>query len=235
MPTQQWLTIPTETSPMRLFTARPDGEGPFPTVVLIQEVLGINDNIQNLALRLAGAGFFAAAPELFHREAKTTFSIAELQDAIATAMRLTDDGLVSDLRDTCAALKQHSDVKPGGFGIVGFCLGGRVALLGAANLPDFRTVASFYGSRVAGTPLVDAIAALRIPIRIFYGGNDPWIPVEQPRSIAARLSELKSPAEVIVYDQAGHGFVNRPEESPANADAAATAWASTIDLFKANL
>jgi carboxymethylenebutenolidase len=183
-------------------------------------VLGVNDNIQHLALRLAGEGFFAAAPELFHREDKTTFAISELQDAIATAMRMSNDGVIDDLRDTCATLKGHSDVKPGGFGIVGFCLGGSVSLAAAVNIPDFRAVASFYGSRIAGTPLIDAVAALRIPIRIFYGGNDPYIPVEQPLTI---------------YDQAGHGFVNRPDESPANAESAATAWASTIDLFKNNL
>lgn len=235
MPTQQWLTVPTASTPMRLFTARPDGEGPFPTVVVIQEVLGVNDNIQNLALRLAGEGFFAAAPELFHREDKTTFAISELQDAIATAMRMSSDGVIDDLRDTCATLKGHSDVKPGGFGIVGFCLGGSVSLAAAVNIPDIRAVASFYGSRIAGTPLIDAVAALRIPIRIFYGGNDPYIPVEQPRAIAARLAELGSPAELTIYDQAGHGFVNRPDESPANAESAATAWARTIDLFKNNL
>lgn len=235
MPTPSWLTIPTASTPMRLYTVRPDGDGPFPAVVIIQEIFGVNDNIQSLSLRLAAAGFFVAAPELFHREAKTTFSITEMQDAMAAAMRLTDEGLVADLKDTCAALKARSDVKPGGFGIVGFCLGGRVALVGAAHVPELRAVASFYGSRVAGTPLVDAIAALRIPIRLFYGGKDPWIPVEQPRAISRRLVELGSPAELFLYPEAGHGFVNRPEESPANADAAASAWASTIELLRTSL
>ena len=79
------------------------------------------------------------------------------------------------------------------------------------------------------------MAKLEIPIRIFYGGSDPWIPVEQPRAIAARLAELGSHAELVVYDQAGHGFVNRPEESPANAEAATSAWARTLALFKSSL
>jgi carboxymethylenebutenolidase len=235
MPTQQWLTVPTASTPMRLFTARPDGEGPFPAVVVIQEVLGVNDNIQSIATRLAGEGFFAAAPELYHREPKTTFTFAELQDAIAAAMRLTDEGLVADLNDACAALKARPEVKPGPLGIVGFCLGGRVALIAAAHTPHFGAVASFYGSRIAGTPLVDEVARLQIPICIFYGGNDPWIPVEQPRAIAARLAERGSSAELVVYEQAGHGFVNRPEESPANADAAAASWSRTLRLFKSSL
>lgn len=235
MPTQQWLTVPTASTPMRLFTARPDGEGPFPAVVVIQEVLGVNDNIQGIATRLAEAGFFAAAPELFHREPKTTFSFPELQDAMAAAMRLTEEGLVADLNDAAAAIRARPEVKKGRLGIVGFCLGGRVALVAAAHTPHFGAVASFYGSRIAGTKLVDEVAKLEIPIRIFYGGSDPWIPVEQPRAIAARLAELGSHAELVVYDQAGHGFVNRPEESPANAEAATSAWARTLALFKSSL
>lgn len=233
--TQERLTVSTPDGPMQLFVARPEGEGPFPAVLVIQEVLGVNQNIEGLTQRLAGEGFVAAAPALYHRSAKTTFTFDELQDAIATAMGLDEAGVISDLSATCDHLQARPDVKKGPLGIVGFCLGGRLAFMAAARTARFGAVASFYGSRIAGTPLLQEAATIQAPTILFYGGNDPWIPTEQPRAIAEHLASLGSSAQVRIYEQAGHGFVNRPEESAANAEAAQDAWARTLELFRRHL
>lgn len=233
--TQEWLTIPTVDGPMRVFVAKPQGPGPFPAVLVIQEIFGVTENFQALTLRLAAEGVLAAAPELFHRRAQTTFNLAQLQDAMAAASGLSEQDLLMDLDATAQALLGRADVKPGRLGIMGFCFGGRVAYLAAVSRSHFAAVASFYGSRIAGTPLLEQSAAITARMELFFGGSDPWIPVEQPLAIRSKLAELGKDARVHIYDQAGHGFVNRPEESAASAAAAEDAWRRTVQLFQTTL
>jgi carboxymethylenebutenolidase len=134
-----WQEIESDGSPMRLHVSMPEGAGAFPTVVVMQHQGGVDQFIQEMTRRLAGAGYLALAPDLYHREGP------DCQDDLATRRsRLSDRRIVNDLNASVAYLQSHSAADKKRIGIIGFCMGGRIVYLAAAAIPAFKAAVAYY-------------------------------------------------------------------------------------------
>lgn len=226
------LTIQTADGPMDAYLAR--GKGRCPGVVVVQEAFGVNEHIRDVCDRLAAAGYTALAPEIFHRRGK---GLVVPYDNAAPAMAelgfLTNEGIETDLAAALSCLRGEDGVDPARVGLVGFCVGGFAAFLGACRLDPAATVA-FYGGGIvrpregmALEPVLPEADAIDTPLLALFGGDDGGIPQTDVDAIRARLGIA---CEVHVYEGAKHAFFNdrRANYHPA---AAADAWTRTLDWF----
>ena len=107
---------------MNLYVSQPDGDGPFPAVVLIQHQNGVNKFMEEMTERIGAAGYFGVTPDLYHRDGPDC-----KDDGPTRRGRLRDRTIISNVNATLDFLNRHRLVDAGRVGIVGFCLGGRVA------------------------------------------------------------------------------------------------------------
>ena len=221
---------------LEAYCAVPEGAGPWPGVVLFQEIFGINDNMRGLAEKVAGAGYVAVVPDMFWRleprfERKDETGLA---DGMALVQRFDwDRG-----RDDIATMLTHLRAMPecnGRVGGVGFCFGGTLTYLFAATArtdgkgPD--AAVSYYGSGVHG--MLKLADRIECPIMFHYGDRDPFIPAEQIDEVEATVAGRPN-VEFHRYD-AGHAFSNWDAPSMYNEAAAEEAWARTLDFFSRHL
>lgn len=229
---------------MALFTYRPEGDGKRPAVIVIQEIYGVNDHMKDVAGRFAAEGYFAAAPDLFHRSGRAiTVSYSDNQQAFGLMGALSDDSLLADLNATVASLKSNPNVDGDNIGIVGFCYGGMVAYLAAAKVGGLSAAAVFYGFGILPPPdagpdaprLLDATAGdVAVPIISFWGDQDGFIPVSNADEIVATLKAKGKSIESTVYAGAGHGFFCDARDSYHEASAK-DAWSKTLGFFAKHL
>lgn len=238
MPQDSRVTIPTFDGPMNAYLARPDGAGPLPGVVVVQEAFGVNDHIRDVCRRFAGAGYVALAPEIFHRQgAGIELPYTNFTPAGEQLARLTNDGLEVDLAAAFDHLRGEAEVDTWRVGLVGFCVGGFAAFLGACRLDPAATV-SFYGGGIvrarAGMklePVLEEADAIDTPILCLFGSEDSGIPPADVEAIRARLEQRAIGSAVHVYEGAKHAFFcdQRPAYHP---EAAADAWRRTLEWFE---
>ncbi len=229
---------------MALFTSRPDGDGKSPAVIVIQEIFGIDDHIKDVAGRFAAEGYFAAAPDLFHRSGREiTVPYSEMPRGFELRGALSDDDLVADLNATVASLKSNPNVDGDNIGIVGFCFGGMVAYLAAAKVGGLSAAAVFYGGGILPRPdegsdaprLLDATAGdVAVPIISFWGDQDGMIPVSNVDEIVAALKAKGKSIESTVYAGAGHAFFCDARGS-YHESSAKDAWSKTLGFFAKHL
>lgn len=214
------------------------GGAPRGGVVVVQEAFGLTPHIVDVTRRLADAGWLAVAPALFHRQGAPTFDYGgDLATLLPILQSLTVGGIETDLRATLDLLAGRG-VPARSTGIVGFCMGGSVALYAATTLPLGAAV-TFYGGGVAearfGLPaLVDLAPALRAPWLGLYGDLDAGIPVEQVEALREAAARAAVETQVVRYPGAEHGF-NCDDRASHHPDAAADAWARTLDWFDRHL
>jgi carboxymethylenebutenolidase len=215
---------------MPAYVAKPGGGTfPWPVVLVIQEAFGLNEHIKDVARRVAGEGYLAVAPDLFHRSGKgRTAGYDELPKALELMGALADDGIVADVSSAIAWAEKQPNVKAGRIGITGFCMGGRVSYLAACALADKITAsAPFYGG---GIP-VDRTATLKAPVLAFFGDQDPFIPMDQVEKLRAEAKKLGKQVEIVVYPGAPHGFFCNERDS-YRPEAAKDAWEKVKSFFK---
>lgn len=228
-------TIPTGQGALPAYFARPDGAGPFPTVLVIEEIFGVHEYIKDTCRRLAKAGYLAVAPELYARIgdlSKMTDVNAIITDVISKA---PDGQLLLDLDATAAwAAANHGDPKR--LAVTGFCRGGRDTWLYAAHNPALKAAVAWYGP-IGGTPSAiqphnagDVATDLKAPLLGLYGGQDAGIPVADVQAAAAKAVAAGKTVKVHVFDDAPHGFHAdyRPSYRKADADAG---WQEMLQWF----
>ena len=228
---------------MATFSYRPEGDGKFPAVIVIQEIFGVEPHIQDVAQRFANEGYFATAPDLFHRSGpKIVVPYAEMQTGFGYRQQMTDEGVVDDLNAVVQYLRSQPNVDADHIGIVGFCFGGRVSFLAAARVAGIGAAAVYYGGGIvpradaaAGTPnLLDEAENIPCPIIGFFGDQDQGIPVDQVSQIEQALKSHGKDVQVHVYPGAGHGFFCDGRGSYHEASAK-DAWFKTVDFFGRHL
>lgn len=207
------------------FLARPEGAGPFPAMIVIQEWWGLNDNIKQLAQRFAAEGFVALAPDLYAGRVTS-----EPDEARKLAMALDMPHAVKDMIGAVNYLCGRSEAAR--IGVVGFCMGGSLALLLASKTPRVDAAVSFYGGR----PLAqDDLDQLGSPILAFYGGRDGSIPPERIEENRTQWQRAGVDHQIVVYDSADHAFFNDTRPDVYDPAAAADAWKRTLAFFRAHL
>ena len=233
--------VSTADGEMLLYEAAPDGDR-HGAIVVIQEAFGVNAHIQDVTRRAAAAGYYAVAPDLFHRSGPG--SVVEYGD-FSQVMEFFkdlggDDAILRDVDATLAHLGGEGFADAKRIGIVGFCFGGRTTFLAAIRRPLGASVGFYGGGIVTGRfpqfpPLVDESASLQSPWLGLFGDADQSIPAEDVERLRATLDEQTTVAhEIVRYPGAEHGFHcdMRPDYRP---DEAADAWTRAMTWFDRHL
>jgi dienelactone hydrolase len=136
------------------YWAQPEGEGPFPTVLVFFEAFGLNEHIRDVARRLAREGYVAIAPDFYHRLPEPRIAAyGDMERVAALASATPDEHIVEDVRAVLAHAKASPVVRTDRIGAIGFCMGGRMSVLAACHFPEeIRAVASFYGGENHSSP-----------------------------------------------------------------------------------
>ncbi len=230
------ITIAVDGGDMPAYRARPaTGQGPLPVVIVVQEVFGVHEHIQDVCRRLAKLGYLAIAPELYFRQGdpRKYPEVADLLKNIVS--QVPDEQVLSDLDATVNyAVANGGD--PDRLGLTGFCWGGRAAWLYAAHNPRLKAIAVWYGQVVQpstpNTPKspLELVAQMKVPVIAFYGAKDQGITQENIGKMRAAMDAAGKPFELHVYPEAGHGF-NADYRPSYNAAAATDAWQRMLGWF----
>ena len=209
------------------YLGRPSGQGPWPTVIVIQEWWGLDNQTESIVDRFAGLHYLAFAPDLYHGE------LALLGDS-DKAMTLTQKygpTAPQDLFKTFDALKTHAD-SSGKIGSVGFCFGGRMSLVLGANRP-VDAICTFYGGGMQ--QVFDQLTNLKAPVLGLYGDQDKSIPKGTIEEFDKLLDTLDVEHEIVVYPNSGHAFFRDQDPNTFRPEAAADAWERVQKFFSQNL
>jgi carboxymethylenebutenolidase len=217
---------------IELYTAIPDGDGPFPAIIVLQEAFGVNHHIRNVCERFCKEGYAVVSPDLFHRTVKRLEAPYDDFPAVMPHYgALTNEGLSADLQAAYDFLQQQDNINKSKVGSVGYCLGGRVSFLANAVLPLSAAV-SYYGGMVE--QLADRAKDLHADHLFYWGGADTHITPDKIEIITEAVKAAGKKYINIVYSDAEHGF-NCDERPSFNPAASAEAWAHTFAFFALRL
>ncbi|NNM93529.1 MAG: dienelactone hydrolase family protein [Candidatus Eremiobacteraeota bacterium] len=223
----------------RAYVALPESPGPHRAVLLYMEAFGVNNYIASECDRLARSGFLAIAPDFFDGR---TFGYGDFEQIRPMLQGRSDADWLAYIRDAIGWLDARHDVVKAPLGVLGFCMGGRLAFLSAVEFPErIGAAVAFYGGGIAPDepslgrpPLIGRAEELRAPIMFHYGADDAGItPVEHGR-IAQTLSAGKKKFSMHLYPDAGHGFASRDRDSYRGA-VAEEAWGWSLEFLRAAL
>lgn len=232
-----WEKITVNAAAMDLYASVPSSSGPFPAIVVSQHGGGVDQFIQTICDRLAESGYAAVAPNLYHR---VPDSVRNADPRPRPWDILSDPDIIADINATVDFLRSHPAIDGDRLGITGFCMGGRVAWLGAAVNPHFKALAPYYGGNLmvtwgAGeTPPFDLAADINCPILFHFGEVDENPSQEDLRKFDAELTRLGKPHQFYTYPGADHAFMDftagRYQQAAADAS-----WPRTLEFFAAHL
>lgn len=232
---QTEVMIPTPDGRMPTFLCVPVERGRKPAVILLMEAFGLTPHIRDVAARIANEGYVVLAPDLYYRELPNNkFGYDEVEQGMAMMYRLDYvKSVEEDIRAALAYVKSRPDVYPDRVGVTGFCLGGGLTFLTACKLSDEIAVAApFYGMVL--DEWIDAVTTITVPVYLFFGGADPFIPKERIRQVESRFKELGLEYTLKVYPDADHGFFCH-EHSSYNRLAAEDSWRELTRFFHKHL
>lgn len=201
---------------------------PAPGIVLLHDINGPNAFYHDVARRLALAGYATLLPDLFHRQPPLEDTSRE---AIFARMQATEQvGVLNDIESSLIWLKDHQ-VTTGALAVIGFCMGGTLALLSAARYPATDATIAWYGfpnrQRTPVAPVLpiddSEVAGLQSPVLAFWGTADTGVGMDNVDAYDEKLQLYSKPHEFVRYDGLPHGFLTFDEASP-NYGAAADSW-----------
>jgi carboxymethylenebutenolidase len=210
------------------YMAVPEGaEGPLPSVIVIHEWWGLNDNIRAMADRLAGEGFRALAVDLY--DDQTADAPERARELMSAAMEQADRQVANLTAAHGFLVDEHQSPATG---VMGWCFGGTWTFRTAVALGDGIDAAVMY----YGWPPTDAegLTGLTAPLLGLFGEEDGGIPVDSVRAFEAALGEMGADAEIVIYPGAGHAFAN-PSGQNYQAEAAEDSWQRTVAFFSEHL
>ncbi|MCW3476636.1 dienelactone hydrolase family protein [Limobrevibacterium gyesilva] len=205
------VKIPTADGELPGYFAKPQGAGPFPIVLVNEEIFGVHDYIKDTCRRFAKLGYAAIAPEVYARlgDLSKMTDVGQIFSQIVS--KAPDATLMSDLDAAVKYAAAHGG-DPNRLGVTGFCRGGRNTWLYAAHNPALKAAVAWYGP-VVGTPTaiqpktpMDIAGELKCPLLGLYGGKDTGIKVDDVQAAAAKARASDGIVEIVVYPDAPHGF-----------------------------
>lgn len=233
------VKIPVKDGEIPAYRAMPDKGGPFPVVLVVQEIFGVHEHIKDICRRLAKLGYLAVAPELYARQGDVSKE-TDIQKIISTVVnKVPDQQVLGDLDAAVAWAKKSGRGDTAKLAVTGFCWGGRIVWLYAAHNPDLKAGIAWYG-RLTGMadelhpkhPL-DVVANLKAPVLGLYGGADTGIPTDTVEQMQKALKAANKPSEIVLYPDTPHGFYAdyRPSYRKDKAD---DGWKRLVAWLKAN-
>ncbi|MCK2052694.1 MULTISPECIES: dienelactone hydrolase family protein [unclassified Methylobacterium] len=233
------VKIPAVDGPMPGYRAMPKGEGPFPIVLVIEEIFGVHDYIKDICRRLAQAGYCAVAPELYARQgdlSTMTDAKAIIRDIIS---KTPDAQWMADLDSAAAWAISTSRGDQGRIAAMGWCRGGRGVWLYAAHRKDLKAGIAWYGpvggerSEIQPKTALDVAADIQAPLLCLYGGADSGIPVAAVEAARDKAKAAGKSVELVVYPEAPHGFHADYRPSYREADAK-DGWTRALAFLKSH-
>lgn len=211
------------------YYAAPSGAQAAPGVVVIQEWWGLIDSIKETADKLAASGFRAVVPDLFRgRKAAAGDEANHLMEGLDF-----QDALTQDVRGALLHLKKGG----GKAGVLGYCMGGALALLSAMHLSENDASVVFYGMppEEAGDP-----SRIKIPVQLHFGTDDEFFQRDAAKALEQKLQAGGVQYEFYWYEGARHGFCNPNQQGKSglgnyDAQAAQTAWQRAADFLTRTL
>jgi carboxymethylenebutenolidase len=211
---------------IRAYVARPEGQGPFPVVIMIHEFYGLNESILSKADLLAQEGYLVIAPDTFR--GSTT---ALIPRAIWQVINTNQEDVNVDLDSVYTWLETQPEADAGRIAIVGFCYGGRVSLLYSLHNPSLAATVVFYGSSETDPQVLKNLPG---PVLGIFGGADQSIPLEEVTAFKQGLDAAGVPHQVTVYEGQPHAFVE-DAEGVKMGGAQADAWNEMLIFLEDNL
>ena len=234
------VKIPLSDGEIPAYRAMPAIGDNFPVVLVVQEIFGVHEYIQDVCRRLAHLGYLAIAPELYSRQGDVS-QLNSIPDIISQVVSKVPDGQVmSDLDATVAWVDKQDKGNIDHLGITGFCWGGRIVWLYAVHNPLVKAGVAWYGRLVGeSTPLtpkhpIDVARELKVPILGLYGGDDSLIPVETVEEMRQVLTTGNSGSDLLIYPNTPHGF-HADYRPTYRQKAAKNGWKRLQDWFNKNL
>ena len=219
----EWVTVEHDGRSVDVFVVYPESKDKRPVVLIIHEIFGMTDWVQDLADQVAEAGYIAAAPDLLsgmgpNGGRSSSFEPGKANEAVS---KLSPDQVTADL-NAAADYGKKLPASNGKLFVGGFCWGGGQTFRFATNRADLTAAFVFYGP----PPDKDAMERIKAPVYGFFAGNDARIGAMIPDAIANMKAAGKT-FEPVTYDGAGHGFMRSgeaPDAKDADKKARSEAW-----------
>ena len=206
------IKIPVKDGEIPAYRAMPRGRGPFPVVLVVQEIFGVHEHIKDICRRLAKLGYLAVAPELYARQGDVSKE-TDIQKILSTVVnKVPDSQVMSDLDATADWTRSSGRGDLNRLAVTGFCWGGRIVWLYAAHNPTLKAGIAWYGRLVGAADDLhpkhptDIVADLNVPVLGLYGGADTGIPNDTVERMQTALKDANKPCEIILYPDTPHGF-----------------------------
>jgi carboxymethylenebutenolidase len=217
-------------SPMRICVASPDAGGNHPAVTVMCHIGGLDEFTEDRVDRLANAGYVAAAPDVFHYH-------DWVENKEARRATLKDKLIIDDIEACIAHLEKTEKVDSGRLGILGHCMGGRTAMLGAGSFPDIGPLVIYYGGRTMiswggdGPTPFERIPNIKGPVIGFFGLEDTEPAPKDVDKIEREFNRHGIPCTFHRYQGAGHAFQNFMSAERYRESAADDSWNKTLDFL----
>lgn len=209
----------------RGFLSVPDGGGPFPAVIVIHEILGLDDHIRSVARRFSKEGLYGLAPDLYGGRVAKSF-----EEGRKLRAELEEDRYLSMVRASISVLNKQAGIKRGRIGIVGFCMGGGLSLLAGCSIGYLMACVDFYGK----IEHAERVVNMKCPFLGIFGEYDEFITPWAEEELKPELQRYGKRFEWKVYPKAPHAFHNDTKES-YRPEAAKDAWQRTVAFFRKHL
>lgn len=230
------VKIPTADAEIPAYRAMPAKGGPFPVVLVVQEIFGVHEHIRDICRRFAKLGYLAIAPELYARQGDVS-KLKTIDEIRGIVSQVPDAQVMSDLDAAVEFAKETGKGDITRLGITGFCWGGRIVWLYAAHSKQLKAGVAWYGRLVGDksqlTPQhpLDVAAHLQAPVLGLYAGKDQGIPLDTVEQMREALKAAKAAGEIVVYPDAQHGF--HADYRPSyNEKDAKDGWTRLLAWFK---
>lgn len=227
---------------MFAYRAKPAHKKSPPVIVVVPEIFGVHAYLEDVCRRLAQAGFYAIAPEIFfrHSEPGQYATVAAILENVISKM---DDGQVMKDLDSCVQFAASEGANVANLAVTGFCWGGRITWLYAAHNPGVKAGVAWYGKLVGPTSAltpshpVDVAARLNAPVLGLYGSEDTSIPLATVEQMHAALAAggASNPnaaqSKIEVFANAQHGF-HADYRNTYNSTAAKEAYNQALQFLR---
>jgi carboxymethylenebutenolidase len=207
------------------YFARPKAGGPFPGLIVIHEIYGLNDNIRGIADRFAEQGYAALAVDLFANRSRRLCMLQAFYGVLVSPLH---NGMLSDLGSALKSLGELPGVDPSRLGAVGFCMGGGYALQLAVTEKGLKAASVFYGSN----PRPLEVIAKACPIVGSYPDKD--FTTGQAIELEKLLTREEIPHDIKIYENTRHSFFSQ-QRSEFEVEASKDSWERMLAFFGSHL